>query len=437
MILLNIMGIHLCYGQDYQIKWLDIDPKSDIFSPQMHKGLMVYCHINKRQNKSPYSQAKMCYFNQSVDFAPEILSDKNEGPMSFAKNDSLMAITKNLNERTDIVRVGIFTYEWLDGKWANETAFPFNNASFSVAHPSLSADGKELYFSSDMPGGHGGFDIYLSRFQDGKWSKPINLGKGVNSEGNELFPFLSDDNKLYFASDARPPNVGGLDIYYSELFDYNWIDAVALPFPINSSANDYGIYFSSERNMGYFSSSRKKYDQIFFMRIAFPEIAYDSICISNNCPTFFENGFERGKNLENFDFVWSASDGSSYKGNEWKKCFDSTGSYRVNLKVYDKVLHSFLADSVSYTYETKGSNNPNIQAKWGDTSKTRIQINVLHPQFDDFEPVHAVWMFGSNLKTGFVVDLPGRSIPEYFKLALYDEMGRVKLFKLTEENIQW
>lgn len=168
----------------------------------MHKGLMVYCHINKRQNKSPFSQVKICYFSESRDFAPEILSDKNEGPVSFAKNDSIMAITKNMNEKEDVFRVGLYLYEWVEGSWQKEVKFPYNNTKYSVAHPALSTDGREIYFSSDMPGGYGGFDIYLSRLEDGKWTKPVNLGKGVNSEGNELFPFLSDDGKLYFASDS-------------------------------------------------------------------------------------------------------------------------------------------------------------------------------------------------------------------------------------------
>lgn len=397
---------------------------------------MVYCHINKRQNKSPFSQVKVCYFNESRDFAPEILSDKNEGPVSFAKNDSIMCITKNMHEKDDVFRVGLYLYEWVDGSWKKEKAFPYNNTKYSVAHPALSLDGKELYFSSDMPGGYGGFDIYLSRLEDGAWTKPVNLGKGVNSEGNELFPFLSDDGKLYFASDSRPPNVGGLDIYYSEFYDYNWIDAVALPHPINSSANDYGIYYSSDKNLGYFSSSRKEYDQIYQMRIDFPEVKFDSIVKGGKCPTFYEAGYESGKNLENFDFSWTCSDGSSFKGYEWKKCFEKADTYDIRLVIMDKILKRSI-DTVEFQYTATPSNDPNLEAKWGDSAKTRIQLNILKHNFDDFEPVHAIWMFGRNVRTGFVVDLPGRSLPHSFQLALYDEMGRVKLFKLNEENIQW
>ncbi|MDV7401105.1 hypothetical protein RZS08_57335, partial [Arthrospira platensis SPKY1] len=101
----------------------------------------------------------------------------------------------------------------------NARALPFCSDQFSTIHPSLSLDGKRLYFSSDMPGGLGGMDLYyVDIYENGSYGSPVNLGKSVNTPHREQFPFIAEDGTLYFASDGHE-GIGGLDLFLSRSYD--------------------------------------------------------------------------------------------------------------------------------------------------------------------------------------------------------------------------
>lgn len=144
------------------------------------------------------------------------------------------------------------------GGWLHEIGLPFNSDEYSVAHPSLSADGQRLYFASNMPGGYGGMDLYVSDLENGRWAPPINLGPVVNTEGNEIFPYIDPNDRLYFASNGHI-GLGGLDIYYttpSAKERDSWNFPVNLGYPVNSNADDFGITFGGDLSWGFFSSDR-------------------------------------------------------------------------------------------------------------------------------------------------------------------------------------
>ncbi len=133
---------------------------------------------------------------------------------------------------------------------------PYDSVS-SFGHPSISEDGKLLYFSSDMKGGQGGKDIWvIKKLNRDEWSEPINLGSEVNTPGNELFPFIHADKSLYFSSDGHI-GMGGVDIYKAE-FDNegNLRSVVNMKSPMNSANDDFGIVFEGKTERGYFSSNR-------------------------------------------------------------------------------------------------------------------------------------------------------------------------------------
>lgn len=145
--------------------------------------------------------------------------------------------------------------------WGNITALPFNSKEYSCANPSLSRDGKTLYFSSNMPNGLGGTDIWkVAVNADGSFGTPENLGSKVNTEGNESFPFIADDNKtLYFSSTGRP-GLGGLDVFEIDLTKG---EAVNLGRPVNSEKDDFSFSFNSKKNVGFLASNRNGNDDIF------------------------------------------------------------------------------------------------------------------------------------------------------------------------------
>lgn len=149
----------------------------------------------------------------------------------------------------------------LKGKdWGNPVKLNLKtNDTISVGHPAVSEDGNFLIFASDMPGGLGGRDLWYSTYdrKSKTWSLPKNMGKGINTAGNELFPTFSKDGSLYFASDGRI-GLGGLDIYKaSKVGDEDkWENPENMGYPINSESNDYALIEYDDRK-GYFTSERK------------------------------------------------------------------------------------------------------------------------------------------------------------------------------------
>lgn len=160
------------------------------------------------------------------------------------------------SDRTN--HVEICSAEMVDGKWTNVKVLPFNSSEFSTGHPSLTANGKRMYFISDRPGGYGGTDLYYSDLDGESWSAPVNAGPNVNTGGDEMFPAMRISTAaefMYFSSDGFK-GMGGLDIYRSELKNGLPTRAQALPAPFNSAGDDFGLTFAEDFKSGYFSSNR-------------------------------------------------------------------------------------------------------------------------------------------------------------------------------------
>lgn len=147
----------------------------------------------------------------------------------------------------------------LDGKWVNIRQLPFNSLNYSVGHPAVDREGKKLYFTSDMPGAYGGTDIFVvDILGNDNYSKPRNLGRKVNTLGNEMFPFIDSKNILYFASNNRKEGLGGLDIFAVRVFNNGALSRVLhLGFPINTEYDDFALTLDNDIDEGYFSSNRK------------------------------------------------------------------------------------------------------------------------------------------------------------------------------------
>jgi outer membrane protein OmpA-like peptidoglycan-associated protein len=189
----------------------------------------------------------------------------HEGPATFNADGTKMYFSRNnytdgkkINDPNGIMQVGIYSAEFMDGKWKNAQPISLNNPNYIVYHPSLSSDGKKLYFASDMPGGKGGTDIYVCDVnENGSLSKPVNLGGIVNTEGNEAFPFIHNNNTLYFSSDGHV-GLGLMDVFVSVKNNNNKIvNIINLGEPINSKRDDFAYFLDEEGFKGYISSNRK------------------------------------------------------------------------------------------------------------------------------------------------------------------------------------
>ena len=197
-------------------------------------------------------------------FAKGIKSDLNESSITFSPDNKIMYFTRNnfvkgkfMANKKGYNNLKILKAEWIKGQWENIVELPFSSDDYSVGHPSLSKDGKRLYFISDMPGGVGETDIYVVNvYEDGVYGVIKNLGATINTEGREMFPFISDDDVLYFSSDGHL-GMGDLDIFSTKKDGDDYTGPVNLKFPVNSRSDDFAFSIDPAAKKGYLSSNRK------------------------------------------------------------------------------------------------------------------------------------------------------------------------------------
>ena len=202
-------------------------------------------------------------FDETENFK-EINSHMHESAPTFNREGTEVFFTrtitgeKNKKSNSVLSTLQVF-HSWIDseGRWSEPVnAFSFARANFSVGQPSISEDGKRIYFISDMPGGFGGTDIYYcDRKKDKSWGKPVNLGDSVNTFGHELFPYVKGRDTLYFSSDTHP-GMGKLDIFRAIRDGRKWKEVTNMKPPINSIGNDFGISMDRGQDRGFFSSDR-------------------------------------------------------------------------------------------------------------------------------------------------------------------------------------
>jgi peptidoglycan-associated lipoprotein len=190
--------------------------------------------------------------------AVPISTESNEGSATLDAKGNTMYFTRcqEVKNKGGVCKIYMAKKKGKD--WDEPTPLPFNSDSFTVGHPSLSADESSLFFSSDMPGGQGGKDIWMCNLdkKTKTWGAPVNLGPGVNTTGDEMYPFIHKDGTLYISSNGHP-GMGGLDIFSATLKGKEYGNVTNLKYPINSAADDFGIIWEGESERGYMSSERE------------------------------------------------------------------------------------------------------------------------------------------------------------------------------------
>ncbi len=207
----------------------------------------------------------------------ELNSEWDEGAACFTEDGNTMYFTVCRSDPQYPRMAEIWTSTRNDAKWGKPQALKITADTLSsYAHPALSPDGKWLYFVSDMPGGYGGYDLWRASVVGGHGVGAVeNLGPEINTPGNEMFPAFRPSGELYFSSDGREPNLGGLDLYRAkeDTLTKHW-EVLHLPYPMNSNGDDFGITFEGLHNRGFFSSNRasagRGWDKIY--SFSFPEI---------------------------------------------------------------------------------------------------------------------------------------------------------------------
>lgn len=195
----------------------------------------------------------------------EVNSEADEGIVSFSPDGSTMYLSKARQDPNSDSSAEIYTSTRSGAQWSTPTKLEITADTISsFAHPAVSPDGLYLYFTSDMPGGYGGKDIWRVGLGTNTEGTLENLGETINTPGDEMFPYMRSDSLLYFSSDGHP-GMGGLDIFMAQLDTVGEWHVENMKYPINSAGDDFGITFGEEES-GYFSSNRndgRGYDKIY------------------------------------------------------------------------------------------------------------------------------------------------------------------------------
>ena len=282
----------------FTLQDLPINSGTSDFSPSYYKDGIVFVSSRKKgAKKFKWDESSFLdlYYAEGTDtsalsnpteFSGEINSKYHEGPVAFYDQDKKMIFTRsNFHEGSfGTSSDGVNTLQMYSAelnedssKWVNIQRLPFSQDDFSFGHPTVSADGQRLYFISDMPGGFGGTDIFMSPRQGDDWGGPQNLGDQINTLGNEMYPFIHDSNTLYFASNGHG-GLGGLDVFRKDIDDFNK-SVKNLGYPLNSNYDDFGFIVDSEGRNGFISSNRNGNDDI--IQVVINRVVIEPLIVDN------------------------------------------------------------------------------------------------------------------------------------------------------------
>ncbi|WP_413512522.1 OmpA family protein [Myroides odoratus] len=281
------------HSDRYDIKLLDLNTAYSDYGGTMLKdqfiftsaratdhqsGKKIHTWTNESYTSLYSSTISQDGFGEPVLFAPEINSKVNDATAVFTQDGTTMYFTRNNSktsgsskqnkDKTSLLKL-YKTVKQSDGKWGLVEELPFNSDNFNTAHPALTPDDKWLYFASDRKGTLGQSDLFrVALYENGGYGEVENLGKEINTEGRESFPFISSDHQLYFSSDGHP-GLGGIDIFVTKMYpNGSFGPVVNMGTPINSSLDDFGFYLDPKQGKGFISSNRaggKGSDDIYFL----------------------------------------------------------------------------------------------------------------------------------------------------------------------------
>lgn len=268
----------------FALRNLSINTEYSDFGPMYYKDSLVYAsaidssYYHERKygwNEQPFLNLYLGELNalendviESENFSEDINTKYHEATVSFSLNGDKIYFTRNNfdgnlgRDNEGINHLKLYSAVLKKDKRGNEVwtdikELPFNSEDYSVGHPAVSPDGKQLYFVSDMPGSIGATDIFVvDILEDDKYSNPKNVGNQINTYGREMFPYITEE-RLYFASDGHL-GLGGLDVFESNYSDTKYFETpVNLGAPLNSKLDDFGFIIREDKNTGFVCSNRK------------------------------------------------------------------------------------------------------------------------------------------------------------------------------------
>jgi len=338
-------------------------------------------------------------------------SPLSESSATFSEEFNVMYFTRTLHadekvaelqKSGDSLKSGIFQASETSKGWILTREFPFNTDDYSLIQPSLSPDGKKLFFASTMTGGYGGYDIYFSEYINGSWKEPKNLGPAINTRENEVCPFLHQNGRLYFSSRGHNTQ-GGLDIFYSEVISGEWITPINLPKPFNSRKDEFGYVLSPGMDTGYFASNRVTSvdDDIYMFVSSFPMFKECNPQVEESfCYEFNETG-SLDLDTTTLKYEWDFGDGQKQRNVIANHCYSNVGTYFVSLNVIDTLTGDVYYSEASYDLLVQPKEQPFITAPDTVFVNDRVSLDGNKSVIRSFVPNNYYWDFGDgNIELG-------------------------------------
>jgi len=404
-------------------------------SGRVHRYGLVY------YNEDTIKELEDVFYAEQIDSVnfkhPHYFSEKvntrfNDGPLCFNKTGDVLYITGNDLKRINkhIEPLDIFVSHKINGHWEVPVSLPFCTGTNSYCHPALMDDQRTLIFASDLAGGFGGMDLYYSKFENGNWSPPQNLGPKINGPGNELFPFIRAGNVLYFSSSRE----GNLDIYKVDV-NNSWNKEISKEgWPFNSAKDDFGVWIDSTGNSGYFSSDRGGNDDIYYFKNKYPR--FDN-CVGQKkpsyCYTFFEESTMQSEDTLGMIYEWNLGDGVKERGLSVKHCYGVPGNYSVQLNIVDKASGALFYNELSYDFTVEEARLLYIESKDTLVFGNAAQFNSGASQIPGYRIAEWYWFYGDGtFAQGASVKHAYASQGEYLVqlgvIAKNDSTGKIEKF---------
>jgi len=407
-------------GRDYAPCFSDKKYQTLIFTSNREGGAGGGMDINTGLNKSDIFETKLDKngkWSTPVLLPPAVCTGVNEGRGWVTKKGDIIFFTRCPEVKDKQNKCGLYMAKKQGSTWGPAEALPFSIDSVHFGDPTISADGKVLYFSSMMSGGYGGSDIWYCTFdaKSNTWGQPKNAGPTVNTPGSERYPTVTDDGKkLYFSSNYHP-GLGGYDMFVTEIGADGKLNKPVenLKYPLNSSYDDFGIVFEGKRDRGYFTSNReggKGDDDIWSFML--PALQFSVHCgvYSAGDPN---TGAGKGEPVENVKVRIVGTDGSF---NEMMTGKD--GQYRFKLKA--KTTYTITVETNKSSRSASNPNNGFLANK-----DARIVSTVGYDKSTDFEACFT----GS---TGIIPIVANPRMPE-----VQYEVGKADLLPSSKDSLNY
>jgi hypothetical protein len=413
-VFLSEYGIQSQEASPYKVSRLSINlPGFSEISPVIVQDGIMFCsdrRLSGVTDRTSFDDRRLysIYFAEKKDTSDwrrpnPVKSDRtaqfNAGPLCIAPDMKTVYFTSEIEtgvpsrSRKFRNHSGIFTAQLNGLQLVSIEPLKYNNLQYDMGQPSISSDGRFLYFASDMPGGQGGSDIWFCELVNGEWGAPVNLGPKVNSSGTDNYPCIHPSGRLYFTSN-RPGGLGGLDVYSTDNIEGEWATPVRLPEPVNSRSDDFAFVAQSDLQKGYFASNRRRNDDIYeFTTTIVRKTSCDTLEINNYCYEFVEENAVKYDTMP-FKFEWRFGDGNKATGRSVQHCYGGPGKYLVQLDVTNLVTKEVRLNEKSQMLLIEDVEQPYISCLNDGIAGSMIKFSADSTNLPGWDVSQYYWNFG-------------------------------------------